>query len=110
MTKANIKSDTKIKEFQALQIKVQKIVVQRAGMEEDLGDIPDDFKGKQRQHKTSETRWVRVYQSNDVWKFIVFLAKYLCKVIITENKNHFNLCLVTHETLEIKQTTLLFSS
>lgn len=56
MTKANIKSDTKIKEFQALQIKVQKIVVQRAGMEEDLGDIPDDFKGKQRQHKTSETR------------------------------------------------------
>ncbi|PVD36627.1 hypothetical protein C0Q70_03613 [Pomacea canaliculata] len=44
MTKANIKSDTKIKEFQALQIKVQKIVVQRAGMEEDLGDIPDDFK------------------------------------------------------------------
>lgn len=46
MKKACIKTDTEIELFRALQVKVDRIVVEKRNAEVDYGEIPDEFRGK----------------------------------------------------------------
>ena len=45
MQKAMIKSSAEIEHFRQIKLKVDKIVKEKATVEEDYGDVPDEFKG-----------------------------------------------------------------
>ena len=49
MMQARIKNDMEIEQFRCLQAKIDEIVLQKQKQEVDFGDIPDEFKGENKQ-------------------------------------------------------------
>ena len=46
MIKANIKTSGELEQFRQLRSRVNKILADTATMEEELGDVPDEFMGE----------------------------------------------------------------
>ena len=72
MTRAQLKPATDVENFRNLQKKVETLVIAKQQAEVDLGDIPDEFKGKTLNHCVSEYAWSKCKRQFICTHFVIY--------------------------------------